>query len=536
MPYLLIDNFSSGLDVRKSGYTAPTGTLRALVNAVINDGGEIEKRKAFTKHTALTAYGQQTQYKGRIAGPFEVPGYPDQAFFRHRYDSLPGGDFIAGSGSIAEYIDYGVGFQEFRFWVQKSTASLTVMGALLHGASYGEFASKGYVVEKAFTLGNQAYEAQHVSVTFTDGEPTAETVVTANEDRPYQMTLDGRGYVIDGDTLHFSAVDDATDMAGTGSGNLLMSSNGQPIGLALSLGEYFGQVAVFGRRGVQFYSVDADPDNFQYQRTVATSLLAPRTVTGYGDGDLIFVGRSGVRSLQARDSSNLAKITDIGSPIDAYVRDLLRYDPDASEPVISAGSTSLPLSKFFDLALGIVYPMTGELWLFMQDRVLVLARHPASKVLAWSEFELPKPDTANVSDRAGTRKSRWVADAARVGETIVFRNFADEVYVYGGEDGQQYDGSKVTVELPFMDMGSPGHIKTFTGIDLVCEGSWEVEVRVNEDAEWRRIGTIEATTRSHRKIGFNFRGMQIAMRLTSTSEYAAKISQVGLFYERAGEK
>ena len=54
MPYFLIENFKSGLDVRKSVLTAPAGTLTRLVNAAITPGGEIKKRKAFVKVADLT--------------------------------------------------------------------------------------------------------------------------------------------------------------------------------------------------------------------------------------------------------------------------------------------------------------------------------------------------------------------------------------------------------------------------------------------------------------------------------------------------
>jgi hypothetical protein len=42
-----ITDFKQGLDVRRSPLTAPGGSLRILENAVLNQGGEIEKRLAF---------------------------------------------------------------------------------------------------------------------------------------------------------------------------------------------------------------------------------------------------------------------------------------------------------------------------------------------------------------------------------------------------------------------------------------------------------------------------------------------------------
>src|SRR6187200_2534745 len=47
MPSILIENFKFGLDKRRSILTSQMGTLDVIVNAHINQGGEIEKRKAF---------------------------------------------------------------------------------------------------------------------------------------------------------------------------------------------------------------------------------------------------------------------------------------------------------------------------------------------------------------------------------------------------------------------------------------------------------------------------------------------------------
>jgi hypothetical protein len=47
--YLQLANFHFGLDSRRAQLTSQPGTLQTLVNAHINPGGEIEKRKAFVR-------------------------------------------------------------------------------------------------------------------------------------------------------------------------------------------------------------------------------------------------------------------------------------------------------------------------------------------------------------------------------------------------------------------------------------------------------------------------------------------------------
>lgn len=49
MAYYLIEDFRSGLDVRRSPWSSSAGTLQVLTDAHITRGGEIEKRKAFVE-------------------------------------------------------------------------------------------------------------------------------------------------------------------------------------------------------------------------------------------------------------------------------------------------------------------------------------------------------------------------------------------------------------------------------------------------------------------------------------------------------
>lgn len=76
MPYIDIANFKYGLDSRRSELTSVPGTLQTLNNAHVNQGGEVEKRKAFAR-TALPAncFGLETTSTGLITfGSIADPG------------------------------------------------------------------------------------------------------------------------------------------------------------------------------------------------------------------------------------------------------------------------------------------------------------------------------------------------------------------------------------------------------------------------------------------------------------------------------
>jgi hypothetical protein len=55
MSYIVVENFSAGLDTRRHPLTARPGTLQVLKNAHVSRGGEIEKRKKFVSKFELSS-------------------------------------------------------------------------------------------------------------------------------------------------------------------------------------------------------------------------------------------------------------------------------------------------------------------------------------------------------------------------------------------------------------------------------------------------------------------------------------------------
>lgn len=78
MSYLSIANFKYGLDTRRDFLTSQPGTLKELINAHINQGGEIEKRKAFVRQAISLSFGMQPTASGiTVFGSAVTPGaYP----------------------------------------------------------------------------------------------------------------------------------------------------------------------------------------------------------------------------------------------------------------------------------------------------------------------------------------------------------------------------------------------------------------------------------------------------------------------------
>lgn len=118
MPYLLIENFQSGLDTRKAPYTAPPGTLRECSNAHITRGAEVEKRKAFSLFAAdlqgtfgLHALRDELYVFGSGTRPATLPGNIQYQRLQHKNDSagmsgiLSTENFNGRVYAIAEFSD-----------------------------------------------------------------------------------------------------------------------------------------------------------------------------------------------------------------------------------------------------------------------------------------------------------------------------------------------------------------------------------------------------------------------------------------------
>jgi hypothetical protein len=290
---------------------------------------------------------------------------------------------------------------------------------------------------------------------------------------------------------------------------------------------------VVGARRAQFWQMDPDPDLNQYSHSVPVAVAAERSLISYGDGDVVYLGSDGIRALSARDSSNVATLLDIGSPIDSLVQEFTRENTGSEE----TDSILVRFASFMLTHTSILHPVSGQLWMFLGDQIFVYANHPGAKVKAWSIFDMPQPLAANLSVRNGPEKSQWCADVCQFGTDVMIRNYADEVYIYGGADGSAYDHTEVEVVTPHMDIGRPGTEKHFTGIDLACSGEWRIEVSLDPTCIfWETVAIISDSSHRLQKIAFDLRGHHIAIRATCTSDMAAKLGQMILYHDIEDEK
>jgi hypothetical protein len=480
VPYLLIEDFRSGIDLRKSPVAAEPGTLRVLKNGFITPGGEVEKRLAATSIGVLPAgthglgFESTANFTGLVVfGTVNNPG-PMPPYVRYQKLTLASG---------TPYL--------VRVWAVEI------------------FATKLYVIGE-FSDGTIRH--------FYDGVQVPVSEVTGRAARPFNRKM----YAVDGTDLLFSALFDPTSWTtGTGSGVIDVSAEDVASTDLVGLERYYSFLAVFARTYTQIWAMDPDPDQSALIQTLHNiGLVAPGASAAYGNGDVLFLSDTGIRSLRARDSSNAAVLADVGSPIDVLIRGRRADLTDADIHKIKA----------------LVDPLTGHYWLVWGRDVFVLASSPGGKTMAWSTF-----DFGSTVDHTVVANSR-----------IAFR-MGNGLFVYGsmpasggnpflpntpvGMTAARYDAASVEAVTPFMDARNPAQTKFWTSLDMTCQGTWRVFVNPdpNQPGAWTQVGTITRDTWGEGRLPIDMHGTHMAVRAVSVGQGAATLSTMGLHYQGGEE-
>lgn len=470
MPYTVIEDFTAGVDLRKMSITAPAGSLRACENAFINAGGEIEKRKTLTAVGTLPAGTHGLSFLNDKVVVFGTA-------------SGPAGGLPAGV-----------------VYIQVPAASID---RILDVSPFGQ--GLYIIVRKIGGVIEHYWSATGGAATLVPGG------VTGTSSRTHASKM----YVGDGRNLRFSAVSDPDDFAGVGSGIIDVTAQDGSSAVIIGVDAYYSYLAIFARYAVQIWHMDPDPDlNSLVQTLGAIGLTAPQAVARYGSGDVLFLSDTGIRSLRARDSSNAAVLNDIGSPVDELVYQLRQnLSPAIAEKIMA-----------------VTDPVTGQFWMIWGTTIIVLSYFPNSKVTAWSTYTFPR-----VIDYAVVANSR-----------LVIRS-GDELFVYGSVAPgtipwdpsaplgveQTYDDTTITVELPSFDAGSPATAKLFKGLDVACEGVWDVYVNPDplQPGAYVRNSTVDNPTYSIARIPLGLTTTHLQVKLVSQHSGFSRFARLALHYD-----
>lgn len=257
----------------------------------------------------------------------------------------------------------------------------------------------------------------------------------------------------DNEIVRYSATDSARDWTSSGDAGFLATGRQQSgTETAITVGDYQKNLVVFFEDGLQVWLVDPTPANISLTQRIPN--VGTPFIRGHAPlyGDLVFLSRSGFRSVTLAATYENMRDEDIGSPIDDLVAPLLT----GTERVIS----------FY-------CPKVQQWWCIINNYAWVYAYSKVSKVRAWCKYTFP-----------------FTVDDVAVLNGETYLRSGDDVYIV---DPTYYrDGNEeipVEVRFAYQNMKSPGAEKQMMGLDIICEGTGTVAAAFNpNDETWETDG------------------------------------------------
>jgi hypothetical protein len=468
MPYMLVEDFSLGMDLRRSPVTASPKSARLIRNGFVNAGGEIEKRKSF--------YLQSNQLMGTLG-----LGSLGLGLWVFGWDPRP--------GTLPGFINYQQLTSGVAPWLRVSDIDV--------------FDNKFYVVTEVTP---NVYQHYYNGVVVS-GAPNSASA-TAHRSKMY---------AVDGSIVYFSALNNPADWV-TGGGATdagFIQLDGQDEGSVslIGLATYYDQLALFSRSSVQLWAMDEDPSQNQLIQTVGgTGLVAPQGLARFATGDVLFMHDSGVRSLKARDMSNAASVSDIGSPMDEELRKIIQ------NAILTGGPNIIPTS--LKPCKGVVEPSTGQFWLSINDRIYVLSLAPSADIVAWSRYE-----------------PGFMVDYMHPVGSVMWVRSGNSLFAYGNGPAEAYDTSELEVILPMIAGNEPATDKMFTGLDAALEGTWIIEVGtdVQQPDVKELVATVGGPTFNMQNLGLQNFGTHIGIRARCSDPIRARLANVMVHYNKGAD-
>lgn len=483
MTQLHIDDFKLGLDIRRSILTANPGSCQTLDNAIITQGGEIEKAQAFVQVATLPAgtfaiYGTDAGFGGTeqlYTFKTGVPAAPVQI------DHVP----LVGGTDTPIF-----------------TTNLTDTGSALTQV----FSVTEYGPATFFVVGEVATPTL---VNWWNG------VVVPNFTGFAPLVSAQKMYRVRISNLYFSGVGDpsATDplnpghtgpnTVNPGAGFIDCSRLDSDAGYLIGMEAYYKQVAIFSRRVCLLFSLDPDLANNTFTQLIRIGALSNNSILQFGTGEVLFLSDAGIRSLRALNAAMTAAVNDIGAPIDRLIQSAIKAD--------SAHGFN---------AQALVDPITGRYWLAIGNVIYVLNVWPSAKISAWSTITLPF--NVDFMTTAGAR---------------IYVRSGNNLYLYGGLDGATYDTRPATVRTPHHSADSPTTYKKPMSIGAAVEGNWAVSVGTDtENTDFYELAAnLTGNTYSMQKIPFSGSSTHFGFKLVTTDAGPARLGALHIRFHETVE-
>ena len=313
-----------------------------------------------------------------------------------------------------------------------SEGALPQKNTITIGASANEPVGKGTRFEINTKYSDDLIYKTHAASDITGIRPT------------FALVYKSKMHLTAGPSVFFSALNDPLDwdpqMAGAGYVNF--SENFSTKYDVVSIAPYKSQLAVFGQNNTQIWGWDPNPElNSQQQVLANTGSISAGSVAQLGDIDVFYVSASGIRSLKARDATDSAMSSDIGTQIDTLI-----------EAEIEEAQLDYNISS-------VIEPNSGRYMMSINDKIYVLSQFTGSQIQAWSTYN---PNLGDILKMTSTNTDVYIRceSSIHVLSRVNYKSATDE--------------NIANIGMPYLDGEKPAHTKTFTGVDSTVSGAWQI--------------------------------------------------------------
>jgi len=365
-------------------------------------------------------------------------------------------------------------------------------------------------VVTAALIGTQEADDQFViTIDGTDYKATGRAAATGKNLYVYRR----RVYSTVASLIQYCQIKDPTDWTTTttvsDAGFINVSNDSDGAENLIGVTDYNGLTAVFSEDNIYVYSLSADNSLNSLVTTLRnTGTRARHSILAYGNRDVFYLDESGIRSIQARDSSGDATVDDVGTVVDSFVQDF----------IATLDESDLPKAQ------GAIEPRDNLYFLLVGTRIFILSRYPKVKISAWTYMD---PSFTPTEIRRTPRRL-YVRDATKI-------------YLYGGVDKTTYDDDSAgipVVELPYVSAKDEAGIKMWDGFDIAGVGEWEIKVLSNptDDSQEIDAGIFREITYAKPHNPLVGIGSHVAVKVTGKSAGKMTLASLALHFKKGEQR
>jgi len=433
MPVKTFQNFSGGVDRRKSEQIVDQLGLYDCKNAFVNSGFAIKKRPGLD---LLTVSGT-TNLAANSVGLFEF----DESLFVVSHAT-------AGTQTISGY-GVGTGYP-----ISTSVYTLALPDPDDAGNTVAQvwqfmvFNNSLYVVVEyadeniRHHYGTSAQMIAGTNVSITDANCPNGKAAVVHDSKIYAIEPESANpayikYSATEDPTNWSKVKDASGLLGLPAG---LEARGDEFAVAVT--SYRGFLAVFMQNSIQLWKTNPNPALISLDTTVDNAFVEYHRTIAPINEDVFYLNSTGVHSVGQKVYTDTMSTMDIGSPITDQITASL--DPDYE-----------PKSLYF--------PGDNQYILANNTDMFVFTHSATAKLAAWTRYEVPN----EIKDMVAYRNYLFIR--MKEGSNEYIFSFNPELY----QDDTASSTADIDVEISssFNSLDQPGIWKQIFGSDVMFTGT-----------------------------------------------------------------